>query len=76
MEMHGAIMLIVIVSSDRLEELGIKLGAPGYKVSGLSTTPQWILGISWKNFLKMLILKKISRPVSLNGKQRQIENSI
>ena len=26
------------VSSDRLEELGVKLETPGYKVSGLSAT--------------------------------------
>ena len=30
-----------MVSTDRLEETGIKLGTPGYKVSGLSTTPHW-----------------------------------
>ena len=31
------------VSSDRLEEPGIKLGTPVYKASGLSTTPCWLL---------------------------------
>ena len=36
----------LIVSSDRLEEPGIKFGIPGYKASGLSTTPQRLLGLT------------------------------
>ena len=31
------------VSSNRLDESGIKLGTPGYKTSGLSTTPRKLL---------------------------------
>ena len=34
------------VSSDRLEELKIKLGTPGYKASGLTTTPRQCLYFS------------------------------
>ena len=33
------------VSSNRLDESGIELGTPGYKTSGLSTTPPLILRI-------------------------------
>ena len=31
------------VSSNRLDEPGIELGTPGYKTSGLSTTPRLLL---------------------------------
>ena len=31
------------VSSDRMEEQGIKLWTPGFKASGLSTTLRWLL---------------------------------
>ena len=34
---------VLRVSSDRQEEPGIELGTPGYKASGLSTTPRWLL---------------------------------
>ena len=32
-----------IVSSSRLDESGIERGTPGYKTSGLSTTPRRLL---------------------------------
>ena len=31
------------VSSNRLDEMGIELGTPGYKTSGLFTTPRLLL---------------------------------
>ena len=46
------------VSSNGLEEPGIQLGIPGYRVSGLSTTPQMNLGIRdllHKRSLKVII---------------------
>ena len=38
------------VSSEILGELGIKLGIPGYKVSGLSTTPWQLISPFVSNF--------------------------